>query len=161
MVVPIGIEWTGSTTFAVQIDPDFRWEVRLAESSFTHLMNAAANLMPDAWWQRKSILKVMGKAAGFALGAGKMNLTGKVSNGHEFIANPQHVWLIGASQAILHGADLGPVGVLSHQANLSDFFIPQRGLFVVARAFLHTPYRAPNHGTALGGLTIDHTKEVK
>jgi hypothetical protein len=161
VVVSISIEWTGSTKFTVKIDTDFLWEVRLAESSFTHFMNAAAHLMPDAWWQRKSVLKAMGTAAGLALGAGKMNLTGKAPNGHEFIANPQRMWLIDASHAILHGTDLGPQGALPRQANLNDFFIPQRGLFVVARAYLRTPWREPNHGAALSGLTLDNTKEVR
>jgi hypothetical protein len=64
-----------------------------------------------------------------------MNLTG-TPNGHEFIANPQRVWLINSSHAVLNGMDLGPVGALDRQARLDDFFIPQRGLFALARAFL-------------------------
>ena len=138
VVGPIGIEWTGSTQFNVSIGAALRWEVRLTESLSTRLMNAAASLVPGAWWQRKSVLKAMGAAARFALGAGKMNLAGKTPNGHEFIANPQRVWLIDSSHAILNGLDLGPPGALAQQARLNDVFIPQRGLFAVPRVLANT-----------------------
>jgi len=139
VVGPIGLEWAGPTGFCVNIGTELRWEVRLTESLSTCLMNAAARLVPDAWWQRKSMLKAMGAAARFALGTGKMNLTGKTPNGHEFIANLRRVWLIDSSHAILNGLDLGPAGALARQARLSDLLMPQRGVFAVARAFLQRP----------------------
>jgi hypothetical protein len=142
VVAPIGIEWTGPEQFTVNVGSALQWEVRLAESFPTRLMNATASLMPDAWWQKDSILKAMGVAARFGLGAGKMNLAGKTPNGHAFIANPQRVWLIDSSRAVLNGLDLGPLGALDRQAHLNDLFIPQRGLFAVARAYLRTPRRS-------------------
>jgi hypothetical protein len=51
----------------VKIGQELRWEVRLRESWLTGLMNLAARVMPDAWWQRKSTLKGMGAAARFVL----------------------------------------------------------------------------------------------
>jgi hypothetical protein len=71
VVAPISIEWTGPTQFSVNIGTALRWEVRLTESLSTRLLNAAANFLPGAWWQRKSILKAMGAAARFALGTGR------------------------------------------------------------------------------------------
>ena len=85
------------------------------------------------------MLKIMGFATRWALGTGKLNLTGKTPNGQQFIANAQRVWLIDSSQAVLNGGDLGPTGALTRQARLNEFLIPQRGLFAVANAFLQTP----------------------
>jgi hypothetical protein len=102
-------------------------------------MNTAARLVPDAWWQRRFMLKAMGTAARIILGTGTMNLAGKTPNDYEFIANPQRVWLIKSSHAILNGLDLGLAGALARQARLAEFLIPQRGLFAVARAFMQTP----------------------
>jgi hypothetical protein len=39
------------------------------------------------------------------------------------------------SSARLQGADLGAMGPTPEQAQLRDFAIPQRGVFVVGRAF--------------------------
>jgi hypothetical protein len=160
VVAPISIEWAGPTQFRVNIGTALRWEVRLRESSATRLMNAVASLVPDAWWQKKLMLKAMGAAARLAFGTGKMNLAGKTPNGYEFIANPQRVWLIESSHAILNGLDLGPTGALAQQAQLNDFFIPQRGLFAVARAFLQMPPQQSSTFAVRGGLTTDDLEKL-
>ena len=141
-IVPIGIEWTGPAEFSVNVGTVLRWEVRLTESWSTRLINAAARLVPGAWWQERFMLKAMGAAARFALRSGKMNLAGRTPNSQEFIANPQRVWLVESSCAILKGLDLGPTGALVQQARLNDFFIPQRGLFAVVCAFMQTSRHA-------------------
>ena len=87
------------------------------------------------------MLNAMGAAARLALGTGRMNLAGKTPNDYEFVANPQRVWLVESSRAIVNGVDLGPAGALPQQARLGEFLIPQRGLFAVARAFMRTPKR--------------------
>ncbi|MSV34412.1 MAG: hypothetical protein EXQ47_02270 [Bryobacterales bacterium] len=142
VVGPIEIEWTAPAQFTVNIESALRWNVRLRASWSTRLLNAAARLAPDSWWQEPFILKAMGAAARFALGTGKLNLAGETPNGQEFIANPRRLWLIESSQATVKGQDLGPVGALAQQARLNDFLIPQKGLFAVARAFLR-----PRHQT--------------
>ncbi|HEY7304407.1 MAG TPA: hypothetical protein VH601_09850 [Bryobacteraceae bacterium] len=158
IVVPIEIEWTGPTQFTVQAGTSVHWEVALAESLSTCLMSAAAGLVPDSWWQRKSVLNAMGAAARLALGTGKVNFTGKTPNGHKFIANPQRVWLIDSSRAVVKGQDLGPVGPLSRQAELRDLLIPQKGLFAVARAFLEAPSQASGALPGWGGLMAGDIK---
>lgn len=65
-----------------------------------------------------------------------MNLAGATPNGHEFIANPQQVWLVESSRALINGADIGLLGLLSTQAQLNEFLIPQRCIFAIARAFM-------------------------
>jgi hypothetical protein len=126
IVAPIGIDWTGPTQFSVTIGTTLRWEVRLTQSLPSRLMNAAAKVVPVAWWQRKFMPKAMGAAARIVLATGRMNLAGKTANDYEFIANPQRVWLIESSQAIVNGLDLGPVGALAQQARLGEFLIRPR-----------------------------------
>jgi hypothetical protein len=77
----------------------------------------------------------MGPVAGFALRAAKVGMVGTSPNGQEFIANPLLVWVIDESSAHLGDDDFGPTGPLSEQAHLGDFWIPQRGIFAIGRAF--------------------------
>ena len=141
VVATIEIDWTRNSEFTVKIDNWLRWELRLAESWSTRLINLAASLCPDRWWRKKRALRVMGAASRLLLRAGKMNLTGETPNGQEFLTNPLRVWMISSSRAILAGEDLGPVGALARQARLNDFFIPQRGMFAVARALMQSRTR--------------------
>jgi hypothetical protein len=143
VVVPVGIEWKGPAQFTVNIPAALCWEVNLAKSWSTQMLNAIASLVPDAWWQKTSTLRAMGLVVRFALRTGKLNLTGKTPNGQGFIANPKKIWLIDSSHAALNGLDLGPVGPLGRQARLSEFMIPQRGLFEVAHGFMHSPAMNP------------------
>jgi hypothetical protein len=139
VVGPIDIVWDGPTQFCVIIGDTLQWEVTLTSSALSRSMNAVASFVPETWWQTRVMLKMMGHAARIALGTGKMNLVGKTPNGHEFIANPERVWLIDSSRAVIDGKDIGPVGALARQARLNEFLIPQRGIFAVARAFLQAP----------------------
>ena len=77
----------------------------------------------------------LSRAAGLALGAGRVRLTGLAPNGQRFVAVPLNIWVARESSARLQGADLGAMGPAAAQAQLRDFAIPQRGVFVVGRAF--------------------------
>ena len=134
--VPIGIEWAGPTQFRVDIGAELHWEVWLTESLSFRWMNQAAKLVSGAERPRRVMLRAMSVAAWLALGTGKLNLTGKTPNGHQFTADPERLWWIDASRASVNGVDVGPAGALARQARLNDFLIPQRGIFTVTRAFL-------------------------
>ncbi|HXY52792.1 MAG TPA: hypothetical protein VEI01_25325 [Terriglobales bacterium] len=136
VVVPIRIEWLGPAQFLVVAGSVLTWEVTLAESRTSRAMNTAARLLPEGWWRKRFVLRVMGVAARFALGTGRINLSGYTPNGHEFVANPRQLWLVKCRRAIIRGVDLGTVGPLVEQAHLRDFRIPQKGVFAVVRAFL-------------------------
>ena len=148
VVTPIDVTWPSATEFRVLIANTVDWEVNLSQSTISRAMNILARLVPETWWHAKWVLKAMGYAAQFGLRTGKLNLTGKTPNGQQFIANPQRVWLIDSSRAIINGTDAGPVGPLRQQASLNDFLIPQRGMFAVARAFLNAPQGAKRATTA-------------
>ena len=169
---PIRVEWNGPEAFQVVTEGTrpLTWDITLTPTLASRLMNAAARLVPDSWWRKRVMLRLMGFAARFLLGTGKMNLAGRTPNGQEFIANPQQVWLVKTSRAVVNGVDAGPVGPLPTQARLNEFLIPQRGVFAVARAFLertanvvldarHVPSTSapggspPSSGTAAGAYS--------
>ena len=91
--------------------------------------------MPDALWRKEAVLKPMEKAASLMLRAGRLGLTGQVPNHQRFIANPMLIWAIRSSTARMGNQDLGGVGPLAAQTRLGDFWIPQRGIFAIGRAF--------------------------
>jgi hypothetical protein len=133
----IEIRWTGSHGFRVQVDGGrvLDWEVALAAPPAVRAMNVVAGAMPEAWWHSSPVLLAMGWAARVLLGTGRIGLTGLTPSGQRFMANPRIAWTISASAATLYGASLGDPAPLREQAHLGDFWIPQRGLFVIGRAF--------------------------
>jgi len=139
VIAPVEIEWKGPAHFTVNVAATLSWEIKMADSLSTHLLNGLGSLVPESWWQSKFVLRAVGMAARVTLRAGKVNLTGMTPNGQRFIANPRQIWLIESSHATVNGLDLGPVGPLARQARLNDFLIPQRGLFAVARGFMESP----------------------
>jgi hypothetical protein len=118
----------GPDKFRVIVDGSrpLSWEVTLSRTVASRLTNAAAGLVPDSWWQKHFMLRVMGFTAGYVLGTGKMDLAGRTPNGQEFIADPQQVWLVTSSPAVVNGADVGPAGPSPEQARLNVLLIPQR-----------------------------------
>jgi hypothetical protein len=133
---PIEILWTGPRSFEVSAGGgELAWTLELASTPVTSALNRVASLLPDRAWHSPPILAAMSRAAGLALRAGRVRLTGFAPNGQRFVANPLHIWVARESGARLQGADLGVMGPAPEQAHLSDFAIPQRGVFVVGRAF--------------------------
>jgi len=133
VVTPINISWTDSVRFRVVVGTAIGWDVTLAPSLTTWLLNTIAATIPERGWQRPAVLRLMGGAATATLGAGRLNLVGVAPNGHRFFAIPQRLWLIESSEAVVHGVSVGPAGPLAAQASLGDLLLPQRGLFAIAR----------------------------
>ena len=131
----IDIEWTGARSLRVAIAGELEWELSLTSSPVTRLMNGMSALMPDALWHSTAVLGLMGAFAGVALRAGKLGMAGTAPNGQRFVANPLRIWLIPSSRAVVRGVDLGDVGPAPEQARLGDFWIPQRGILAIGRAF--------------------------
>jgi hypothetical protein len=92
-------------------------------------------VLPDALWRKEAVLKAMGKAGGLMLRAGRLPMAGQVPNGQRFHLTPKHIWVIQSSTAKMGNQDLGSVGALAVQTRLGDFWIPQRGVFVMGHAF--------------------------
>jgi hypothetical protein len=136
----IRITWTGPRDFWITIEGAYNldWRVSLEQTLTTQLANAAGRLLPDALWRNPSLLKMIGKAGSLCLGAGRINLTGKVPNGQRFLANPKRMWKISSSTATVQREDLGEIGPHPIQENLADIWIPQSGRFFVGDVYLES-----------------------
>jgi hypothetical protein len=134
--VEIELEWTEPSTIRLAVpEVELEWSATLRASGVTTLFNAVAAILPDRLWKAKPVLSLMGPVAGTALRAGRVGLAGVAPNGQRFIANPLRVWLVAEAAASLRGVDFGPMGALDPQAALGDFWIPQRGIFAIGRAY--------------------------
>jgi hypothetical protein len=145
---PIELSWPDERTLDIEIGGEvgLSWRLTLTATPVTRALNGMASAMPGPFWRQGWFLSVMGRMAGPMLGAGRIRLHGRVPNGQSFIANPRRIWLVSASSARLHGEDLGPIGPLAEPARLADFWLPQRGIFAVAQAYME-PFDAQRHLT--------------
>lgn len=146
LVRDIEIAWTGPYSFSVIIpgDDGLNWQVSLGATLATRIMNMVGSAIPGPFWHQQRFLRTMGAVAGVVLQAGKLGMTGQAPNGQRFVANPRLLWFVQSSQAVLRGRNLGSPGRLPAQARLGDFWIPQRGLFVIGAAFFE-PFDAARH----------------
>jgi hypothetical protein len=134
---PIDVRWTGEDAFSVQVDGGraVQWDVTVAEPPAIRAMNAMASIMPAALWRNELVLRAMGAMAQRLLGTGRMALSGRAPSGQHFVANPLVAWTVQSSRALIDGVDVGEPGPLAEQDHLGDFWIPQRGIFVVGKAY--------------------------
>jgi hypothetical protein len=107
-------------------------------------MNLAGAVLPAPFWHKPAVLDLMGRAAGPLLGVGRVGLHGIAPNGQRFIANPRLLWTVAESRAELDGEEFGPPGPVRPQAQLGDFWIPQRGMMAIGQAFFD-PFDAARH----------------
>jgi hypothetical protein len=132
----IRIDWTGPRRFEVRVGGgDLEWMVEVGSTPVTRALNGVASVLPVRAWRSTAVLAVMSRVAGMALRTGRVRLFGLAPNGQRFVANPLAVWVATASRATVAGADLGEMGPAPEQAQLRDFAVPQRGMFVIGRAF--------------------------
>jgi hypothetical protein len=134
----IRIDWTDQRRFCVTVDApgEIVWDVRLAPTLATRMMNRAASVMPSSWWGKRWVLSSMETAVRCMLRTGAMNLTGYTPNGHEFTGIPRLIWSIAESRATIRGVDAGVPAPLPRQAMLCDVCIPQRGIFALVTSVL-------------------------
>ena len=143
---PIEVRWTAADAFSVEIGGGrtLRWDVTLASPASIRAMNVMAAMMPVALWRSEGVLRVMGIMARHLLGTGRLALAGRAPSGQHFIANPLVAYTIPSSRAWVEGVELGDLGPIPEQDRLGDFWIPQRGLFVIGRA-LFEPFDPARH----------------
>jgi len=129
----VSVDWTADNAFTVAIggDVDLAWKVELESTPVAVAMSAVMTALPNMLLSNKAFLKAMGSAAGPMLSAGRLGLTGSVPNRQGFRAKPRRMWFISRSSATLAGEDFGIPQPLTSQTRLGDFWIPQRGIFVI------------------------------
>jgi hypothetical protein len=146
VMTPIVIRWPKPRQLEVEVPAaELRWTLELETTRSTRTMNRLGEMMPDRLWRSPRALALMAKLAGRLLHAGRLGLSGHLPNGQAFVANPMLVWSIRESSAAIGGRDLGPVGALPEQAHLGDFWLPQRALFAVGRAFFEPADQSRHH----------------
>jgi hypothetical protein len=134
----IALTWIGPQQLRINVmgPRPVQWDLWMKATLATRMMNVSAGWMPRSWWQNRFVLRTMSRVAGAVLGTGRMNLVGRTPNGYEFAANPTRIWMVASSRAVVNGVDAGEIGPLEEQARLRDFWIPQRGMFAMGKAFL-------------------------
>jgi hypothetical protein len=95
--------------------------------------------LPARWWTSERALAAIATAAGLALSAGRLRLTGTTPSGSRFLANPRMLWTVLASRATIGSRKLGRIGTMSPQVALGEFWIPRRPLFAIGAAFMTPP----------------------
>jgi hypothetical protein len=138
--VAIELDWQGPRALSVRAG-DLAWTIELGSTPVTRFFNGVGAVLPERAWRSGAVLAVMSRVAGPALRAGRVRLTGLAPNGQHFVANPLIMWVATGSHATVDGVDLGEMGPAPEQAQLRDFALPQRGMFVVGRTMFSTSRR--------------------
>jgi len=153
---PISLDWPTPSRLEVIAGP-LRWSMEVTGTPATAAMTAMSRIMPGAAWESAAVLAALSRFVRPVLAAGRIRLTGSVPNGQWFRAAPRVLLAVARSAASLDGADLGALGPLPRQARLGDFWLPQRGLFMVGgtvlEAFDPARHAAPRPASALTGTT--------
>lgn len=150
VTTPIDVTWPGDAQMRIYIDDVLDWTVAVRATPATRLMSAMGGHLPDSAWTNRAVLATMGRVAGPLLSAGRMRLSGAISNGQEFRAAPRRIWAVQSSRAILRGHDFGPVGRLAQQERLGGFWLPQRGIFFTEGVGHFESFDPARHADALG-----------
>lgn len=147
----VSLRWRDGYSFSVDVGDgvDLSWDLTLAATPVTRFVSAVCGAVPERLWRSRAFLRAMGAVAGPLLGAGRLGLTGRVPNGQSFGARPRRIWLVRESTAQLQGQNLGQVAPLSSQDRLGDFWIPQRGIFLIGSSVFE-PFNPATHLAAPG-----------
>jgi hypothetical protein len=140
----IEIEWSGSHTFIVRVpEAELRWELTLKENWMGQAMNQVLGWLPDSFYQKKWVSRVMQQVAGVILRTGDLPLVGQMPNGQNYLAYPLMMWLISESKASQKDKDFGKVQPLQEQIKIDNYPISKRGLFAISNAEIeaHDPSR--------------------
>ena len=149
---PVQVSWEGAHRLHVVAD-GIDWSIQLRSSPTCGAVNLFASALPAGAWRSRAVLGTIGQIAGLALRVGRLRVSGGTANGQRFVAKPRRIWRVSRSVAVVEGLDLGAIGPLRDQAHLADFWIPQRGLFMVGDVHVRWPETAPNRETRLPAAT--------
>jgi hypothetical protein len=129
---PIEVEWTGPERLEVRIPAvDLRWELQMASTPVTRMMNLMMALMPAALYRSNLVLAMMSLLATVFLAAGRFRMNGRLPNRQWFQVAPRQLWMIPNARAVLAGRDFGAPRPLPTQPTIGELPLPQRGVFMV------------------------------
>ena len=104
---PIEIDWTGPRQLSVRIPAvNLHWEMRLARTPITWIMNLMMAAMPAALFRSNLMLWMMSAMSTALLAAGRFRLGGHVPNRQWFQAAPRTLWMVPEARAAIAGPRL-------------------------------------------------------
>ncbi len=132
----VDLTWTGPMDLEVTAEPPgLRWTMSLTEPAYLRALNAASSRLPDAAWRSPLVLRGMEQMASVMLGMGKVQLAGRVPNGHWATLAPRRMYFVRDAHAELAGLDLGSPVKAATPPTIGALHLPSRPAFAVGRAF--------------------------
>jgi hypothetical protein len=141
VVAPIRIDWIDARSLVVEVDGGqiLKWRLDLASSPATTLFNAAAGWLPPAWWANRKALSVPQTLLELALRAGRMRFADRVPPGVRLTVQPEAIWEVDASRAVLDGVDLGILQADAGGNGHLELWPARRPLFAAGALTIHAP----------------------
>jgi hypothetical protein len=142
---PIEVDWTSPTDLAARVPAaGLCWNMRVASTPVTKMMNAMMALMPAVLFRSDLVLSMMSLMSTAMLAAGRFRLSGHMPNRQWFQAGPRAVWVVTEASATIAGRALGQPAPLTGQAMLGEVPLPQRGILMMG-AFSFEAYAPDRH----------------
>jgi hypothetical protein len=126
----IEVSRPGRGTLRVRMKvPSLDWTLRLRSTPLTRLVNGLLPHIPRALYRQRPSLALVRAVADRALNLGSVDFAGTLPAGQRVLIQPQRLFLIGESRAVLDGTELGrPVRADSNPAT-GSFHWPAAGVF--------------------------------
>ncbi len=140
----IELTWRSDSVLRIQVGDRLDWQLELGTTGRTRLVSWSLRAAPARAWRSDALLVLLSRLAAPMLHSGRLRLQGQTPNGQHFRAAPRSVWPVVDSRAALDGLDLGRPAPLDRPTKLGDFWLPQRGLFVLASTNFQ-PIRVTSH----------------
>ena len=93
--------WEGPWSVRIGIPGRLDWQVDIGDSVAARLLTAVGTRLPERAWTNPTISALMGRVAGPILSAGRLRLSGTLSNGQRYMIAPTRVWMVADSRAVL------------------------------------------------------------
>jgi hypothetical protein len=148
-IADVELAWTGPDALGLAVPAHrLHWGLRVRGSAVTRGVNALLGILPGTG--AAAPLRLLGAAAGPLLGAGRLQLAGRMPNGQAHRTRPTSVWRVVGSAAGVRGRELGRVRPLPEQARLGPVPMANRGLLVFDTSS-YEPFDSRRHADADAG----------
>jgi len=139
----INVVWSGPRSLHVTIPDILHWELELAPTLATRIQFRLSRRRAG-----RRMLALQASLASRVSGVGRISFQGTTPNGQVFELHPHVSWRVARTAATIGGIDAGLPQPLSRQERLGEYWMAQRGHFVIgeglfetARAFTYVPSR--------------------
>lgn len=132
----LSLDWTGPRSLSIRMKaPRLRWDVSMASTPRTNLVNALSGAIPERIWRTSAMLRAFEAVGRHALDLGDVTLSGNAPNGHFALVMPRRMYPIESSTARLGGEDLGKPVRAPENPSIGALRLPARPVFAIGRAY--------------------------